>query len=55
MIETEAQRTRTGMLYALATFGAWGLNPFYFKAVDQFPAIEVLATGSSGRASCWRR
>ena len=43
MIETEAQRTRTGMLYALATFGAWGLNPFYFKAVDQFPAIEVLA------------
>ena len=43
MIETEAQRTRTGMLYALATFGAWGLNPFYFKAVDHFPAIEVLA------------
>ena len=43
MIETEAQRTRTGMLYALATFGAWGFNPFYFKAVDQFPAIEVLA------------
>ena len=31
------------MLYALATFGAWGFNPFYFKAVDQFPAIEVLA------------
>ena len=43
MTETDAQRTRTGMLYALATFGAWGLNPFYFKAVDQIPALEVLA------------
>src|SRR5262245_45652080 len=42
MTETD-QRTRTGLLYALATFGAWGLNPFYFKAVDQIPPIEVLA------------
>lgn len=43
MTQTEAQRTRTGILYALATFGAWGLNPFYFKAVDEIPAIEVIA------------
>ena len=43
MTETDAQRTRTGMLYALATFGAWGLNPFYFKAVAEIPALEVLA------------
>lgn len=43
MTETDAQRTRTGMLYALATFGAWGLNPFYFKAVEEIPALEVLA------------
>src|SRR5258708_5433100 len=43
MTETDAQRTRTGMLYALATFGAWGLNPFYFKAVAQIPALDVLA------------
>lgn len=43
MTETEAQRTRAGILYALATFGAWGLNPFYFKAVDEIPAIEVIA------------
>lgn len=43
MTQTEAQRTRAGILYALATFGAWGLNPFYFKAVDEIPAIEVIA------------
>src|SRR5215468_11791763 len=43
MTQTEAQRTRAGILYALATFGAWGLNPFYFKAVDQIPPIEVIA------------
>ena len=71
MTETDAQRTRTGMLYALATFGAWGLNPFYFKAVDEIPALEVLAhrvvsvepaAGPAdlvGRAMalcrCWRR
>jgi chloramphenicol-sensitive protein RarD len=30
------------MLYALACFGAWGLNPFYFKAVGNIPAIEVI-------------
>jgi chloramphenicol-sensitive protein RarD len=30
------------MLYALAAFGAWGLNPFYFKAVAEIPAIEVI-------------
>jgi chloramphenicol-sensitive protein RarD len=43
MTQTEAQRTRAGILYALATFGAWALNPFYFKAVDEIPAIEVIA------------
>jgi chloramphenicol-sensitive protein RarD len=43
MTDSEAQRTRAGILYALATFGAWGLNPFYFKAVDEIPPIEVIA------------
>jgi chloramphenicol-sensitive protein RarD len=43
MTETEAERTRAGILYALATFGAWGFNPFYFKAVAEIPPIEVIA------------
>ncbi len=33
----------TGVLYALAAFGIWGLSPIYFKAVAQVPATEVLA------------
>lgn len=32
-----------GVCYALAAFGAWGLNPFYFKEVVEIPALEVLA------------
>jgi chloramphenicol-sensitive protein RarD len=42
MTDADPHRTRTGMLYALAAFGAWGLNPFYFKAVAEIPAIEVI-------------
>ncbi len=30
------------MLYALAAFLCWGFNPFYFKAVADVPAGEVL-------------
>lgn len=37
------RRTSVGVLYALAAFGFWGANPLYFKAVDQVPALEVLA------------
>lgn len=36
-------RSRSGTLLALLAFGAWGLNPVYFKAVAGVPPLEVLA------------
>jgi chloramphenicol-sensitive protein RarD len=36
-------RSRAGALFALLAFGAWGLNPIYFKAVAGIPPLEVLA------------
>lgn len=32
-----------GVLYAVATYLAWGLFPIYFKALRAVPAVEVLA------------
>ena len=34
---------RTGFLYALAAYLAWGFLPIYFKALRGVPALEVLA------------
>jgi len=42
MTTTDHSRTRIGVAYALAAFFAWGLNPFYFKAVADFPTLEIL-------------
>ncbi|MEA2779960.1 MAG: chloramphenicol-sensitive protein RarD [Rhodospirillaceae bacterium] len=42
MSETEQSRTRLGVAYAIAAFGAWGLNPLYFKAITGTPAIEIV-------------
>lgn len=39
----EAKRFRTGILYALAAFGWWGLSPLYWKAVGAVPAVELIA------------
>jgi chloramphenicol-sensitive protein RarD len=36
------RRTFVGALYALGSFGLWGLNPVYFKTVAAVPVIEVL-------------
>lgn len=33
----------SGVLYALAAFGIWGLSPIYFKSLGHLPATEVLA------------
>ena len=33
----------SGVLYALAAFGIWGLSPIYFKSLGHVPATEVLA------------
>lgn len=50
MSENQAQTTaaaereaRIGLLYGLAAFGTWGFVAVYFKAVDQVPALELLA------------
>jgi chloramphenicol-sensitive protein RarD len=40
---TPAQRGRSGALYALCAFLAWGFNPVYFKAVKDVPVVEVVA------------
>ncbi|MCV6606020.1 MAG: EamA family transporter RarD [Porticoccaceae bacterium] len=37
------QQTRSGLYFALAAFGLWGLFPIYFKAVEQVPSLEILA------------
>lgn len=42
MKDQENNRTRSGVGYALAAFGAWGINPFYFKAMSSIPSIEIL-------------
>jgi chloramphenicol-sensitive protein RarD len=39
----EAATFRTGILYALAAFGWWGLSPLYWKAVGAVPAVELVA------------
>lgn len=36
-------RSRLGVVYGLAAFGAWGLLPLYFKAVGSVPPLELLA------------
>lgn len=39
----ERRRQRSGVIYGLAAFGAWGLLPLYFKSVGSVPPLEVLA------------
>ena len=41
--ESEAERARTGLAAALTAYLTWGLLPFYLKAVDSVPALEILA------------
>ncbi len=43
LVETEAERARTGLVAALTAYLSWGLLPFYLKAVDSVPALEILA------------
>lgn len=37
------QRTRQGVLLALAAYTMWGIAPIYFKAIEQVPALEILS------------
>ena len=39
----EASCARAGFFYALSAYLLWGMLPFYFKAVDHIPPMEVVA------------
>lgn len=39
----EEKRAMRGFLFAFSAYFLWGLLPFYMKAVDHIPAIEVVA------------
>lgn len=34
---------RRGLLLGLAAYGIWGLFPLYFKAIQQVPALQIIA------------
>jgi len=43
MMLPSSARTREGVLYALACYGAWGVFPAFWKLVASVPPAEVLA------------
>ena len=42
-VEPTPDRTRSGVVFGLAGYTAWGFIPLYFKAVAAVPPLEVLA------------
>ncbi|MGI0153517.1 EamA family transporter RarD [Pseudidiomarina sp. WS423] len=42
MTET-TQRSRQGVLFAIAAYTMWGIAPVYFKALESVPAIEIVS------------
>ena len=43
-VTSEARRTRSGILYALATFFMWGfLVPLHFKLLSDVPVLQILS------------
>jgi chloramphenicol-sensitive protein RarD len=40
---TTRSTTRTGVLYALAAYGSWGLIPLFWKTLKSVPAMQVVA------------
>ena len=43
IVNDSASTQRTGLLYGLVAYVIWGLAPAYWKAVGDYPAIELLA------------
>ena len=39
----QTRQTELGVLYAAGAFLIWGLTPIYWKALQQVPALEILA------------
>jgi len=42
-MKRQEARRRQGIAYTAVAFFAWGVLPFYWKAVGQVPALEILA------------
>lgn len=42
-MNTQTGDTREGFLYALVAYFLWGFLPFYMKAIDHIPAVEIVA------------
>lgn len=40
---SEAREQKTGVFFALAAFGFWGLVPIYFKSLGRVTPLEILA------------
>jgi chloramphenicol-sensitive protein RarD len=42
-VSRQIRQTELGVLYAAGAFLIWGLTPVYWKALQQVPALEILA------------
>jgi chloramphenicol-sensitive protein RarD len=42
-VSRQTRQTELGVLYAAGAFLIWGLTPVYWKALQQVPALEILA------------
>jgi chloramphenicol-sensitive protein RarD len=42
-VRSPVRESGIGLAYALAAFGAWGVNPIYFKALRSVPPLEIVA------------
>jgi chloramphenicol-sensitive protein RarD len=42
-VSEEAARRRTGVLFGLGAYGIWGFAPAYWKALEDFSPLELLA------------
>ncbi|WP_102565704.1 EamA family transporter RarD [Vibrio sp. 10N.286.49.B3] len=43
MNNDEKQRTRQGILLAIAAYTMWGIAPIYFKSIIEVPPLEILS------------
>lgn len=39
----ESKKQRSGVIYGVVAFSAWGILPLYWKVLKQVPAIEILS------------
>jgi len=42
LVREQSHQRRDGVLFAIGCYGLWGFFPLYFRALAEFPAIEIL-------------